>query len=193
MLTNAKPILEAPEPGESVGYVESPPDAQPDEHGDVVFTLDQVYRRVAGGAARHPDDEVTALVAAALLTGASTDELLDALHRGELTQEIREQARVLFEGNQGTTRRDSFKNKARQMAALIWGHPIGRGDHTNTVTKEWQAAAWKAREWKKYGYDKSDIARRLNEEDAYLPEFKKRQRVTVADVQDLLSLEFEPY
>jgi hypothetical protein len=187
-----KQLLEAPEPGEDYGYIESPPDAQPDEHGDVVFTLDQAYRRVAGGAARHPDDELTAAIAASLLTGTSTDDLLDAL-QWEPKQEVREQARVLFEGNTPSTRRDSFQNKARQIAALIHGYPIGRGDRTNTVTKEWQSAAWAAWEWKGYGYKDDDIARRLNDETHLLPEFKKRHKVTVDDVRDLLSLEFKPY
>jgi hypothetical protein len=192
VVTYAKPFLEAPEPGENYGYLESPPDAKPDEHGVVRYTLDQAYRRVPGEASRYPDEGLTAAIAAALLTGTSTDQLLDALHRRP-TQEVREQARLLFEGNTLSTRRDSFQNKARQIAALIRGYPIGRGDRTNPASKEWHSAAWKAQEWKDYGSDNSEIARRLNEEDAYLPEFKKRHRVTLDDVQDLLSLEFKPY
>lgn len=76
------------------------------------------YLRVPGGAARYPDDEFTTAIAAALLTGTSTDQLLDRLHDNP-TQEVREQARKLWEGNTYETRRDSLQNKARQMAALI--------------------------------------------------------------------------
>jgi hypothetical protein len=192
VLSNAKPFFEVPEPGENRRYLEAPPDAEPDEHGFVSYTGGQAYVRVPGGAARHPDDELTAAIAAALLTGTSTDDLLDAL-QWEPKQEVREQARVLFEGNTPSTRRDSFLNKARQIAALIHGNPIGRGDRTNTVTKEWQSAAWAASEWKGYGCKDNDIARRLNEEAHLLPEYKKRRKVTVDDVRDLLSLEFKHY
>ena len=192
VLSNAKPFLEVPEPGENRRYLEAPPDAQPDEHGFVSYMGGQAYVRVPGGAARHPDDELTAAIAAALLTGTSTDELLDAL-QWEPQQEVREQARVLFEGDTPSTRRDSFLNKARQIAALIQGYPMGRGDRTNTVTKEWQSAVWAASEWKGYGYKDNDIARRLNEQADLLPEFKKRRKVTVDDVRDLLGLEFKPY
>ena len=55
VLSRAKPLLEDIEPGESVGYLEQPPDALPDEHGTISYTLDQAYRRVPGGAARYPD------------------------------------------------------------------------------------------------------------------------------------------
>jgi hypothetical protein len=134
---------------------------------------------------------VTALVAAALLTGTSTDELLDLLHEAP-TQEIREQARELFEGDTPSKRKDSFKNKARQITAQIRGYPIGRGDRTNAASKEWQSAAWAAWEWKGYGYQVDEIASRLNEEAHLLPELKKRREVTVADVRDLLSLDFKP-
>ena len=163
VLSNAKPFFELPEPGEDYRYLEAPPDAQPDEHGDISVMGAQAYVRVPGGAARHPDDEVTALVAAALLTGTSTDELLDLLHEAP-TQEIREQARELFEGDTPSKRKDSFKNKARQITAQIRGYPIGRGDRTNAASKEWQSAAWVAWEWKGYGYQVDEIASRLNED-----------------------------
>ena len=63
VLSRAKPLLEDIEPGESVGYLEDPPDALPDEHGTISYTLDQAYCRVPGGAARYPDDEFTAYMA----------------------------------------------------------------------------------------------------------------------------------
>jgi hypothetical protein len=194
VLTNSKPFMEAPEPGENVSHeLEAPPDERPDDNGWVRFALDQGYRRVPGGAARYPDDELTAAIVAALLTGTSTDELLDALQWNP-TQEAREQARVLFEGNtDNNTRRHSLKHKARQIAALMRGYPIGKGDRDNAVTKEHQAAALAAQRWRKYGCEDDEIARRLNEDDAYLPEFKKGRKVTVDDVGDLLSLEFKPY
>jgi len=192
VVSYAKPLLETPEPGEDYGYLESPPDAEPDEHGTTSFTLDQAYRRVAGGASRHPDDGLTALIAAALLTGTSTDQLLDALHP-EPTAEIREQARVRFEGDSGPMRRDSLKNKARQIAALIRGYPIERGNRTNAASKEWQSAAWVVQERLGYKYSDDEIARWLSEQDAYLPEFKKRRKITVDDVRDLRSLDFKPY
>jgi hypothetical protein len=192
VVSYAKPLLEAPEPGEDYGYLESPPDAEPDEHGTTSFTLDQAYRRVAGGASRHPDDGLTAAIAAALLTGTSTDELLDALHPNP-TPEIRERARVLFEGDTVPTRRDSLQNRAGQIAALIRGYPVGRGKRTNAASKEWQSAAWVAQEWHDYGYEDDEIARRLNDEAHLLPEFKKRNKVTVPVVRDLLSLGFKPY
>ena len=193
VLSNAKPFFEVPEPGENRRYLDAPPDVQPDEQGVVSYMGGQAYVRVPGGAARHPDDEVTALVAAALLTDTSTDELLDVLHEAP-TQEVREQARVLFEGDTPSKRKDSFKNKARQIAAQIRGYPIGWGDRTNAASKEWQSAAWAAWEWKGYGYQDDEIASRLNDDPDLLPEFKKRHKVTVPLVRDLLSLEFKrPY
>ena len=135
---------------------------------------------------------MTAAIAAALLTGTSTDQLLDALHP-EPTAEIREQARVRFEGDSGPTRRDSLKNKARQIAALTRGYPIGRGNRINAASKEWQSAAWVVQERLGYKYSDDEIARWLNEQDAYLPEFKKRREITVDDVRDLRSLNCKPY
>jgi hypothetical protein len=189
----AKPRSEALEPGENYAYIEAPPDAQRDEHGVVSFTLDKSYRRIPGGASRYPDEGLAAPIAAALLTGTTTDELLDALHPAP-TQKIREQARALFEGDTDPMkRRDSLKNRARQLAALIRGYPIGPGNRTTPVSKEWQSAAWAVQERVGYGYSEEEIARWLNEQDALLPEFKKSRKVTVKDVRDLKSLDFEPY
>jgi hypothetical protein len=192
VVSYAKPRRDALEPGENYAYLEAPPDAKPDEHGGVSFTPDQAYRRVAGGASRHPDDGLVAAIAAALLTGTTTDQLLDALQL-EPTQETREAARVLLEGNTASTRKDSFKNKARQIAALIRGYPIGKGKRTNAATKEWHSAAWVVQERVGYGYADDEIARWLNEKDTFLPELKKRRRVTVDDVRALRSLDFKPY
>jgi hypothetical protein len=189
----AKPRSEALEPGENYAYIEAPPDAQRDEHGAVSFTLDKSYRRIPGGASRYPDEGLAALIATALLTDTTTDELLEALHPAP-TQEIREQARALFEGDTDPMkRRDSLKNRARQLAALIRGYPIGPGNRTNPVSKERQSAAWAVQERVGYGYSEEEIARWLNEQDALLPEFKKSRKVTVKDVRDLRSLDFEPY
>jgi hypothetical protein len=192
VVSYAKPFLEPSEPGEEYGYIEAPPDAKPDEHGVVSFTLDQAYRRVAGGASRYPDDALTAAIAAALLTGTTTDELLDAL-QWEPTQEVRERARVLWEGNTASTRRDSLKNRAGQMAALIRGYPGGKGKHDNAASKEWQSAAWVVQERLAYKYSDNEIARWLNEKDAFLAERKKSGKVTVEDVRRLRSLDFKPY
>src|SRR5215210_548303 len=190
VVTYARPRAEA---GENYGYIEAPPDAKPDEHGKTSFTPDQAYRRVAGGASRHPDDGLTAAIAAALLTGATTDELLEAPHPAP-TGEVRAQARVLLEGDADTTMRQySLKNRARQLAALMRGHPIGKGNHTNAANAEWQSAAWVVQERLGYGYSEDEIARWLNEKDAFLPELKKSRKVTVDDVRDLISLDFKPY
>jgi hypothetical protein len=192
-MSYAKSILEAAEPGESFGYMEAPPDVHPDEHGNISYTLDQAYRRVAGGASRYPDDGLTAAIAAALLTDATTDELLDALHL-KPTQEVRTQARVLFEGGTDTTtRRDSLKYTARRIAALIRGYPTGRGKRDNTASKEWHSAAWVVQERLGYEYSDEEIARWLNEGNAFLPELKKSRKVTVDDVRALRSLDLEPY
>jgi hypothetical protein len=192
VLTNAKPLLEPGEPGENIGYVEMPPNAHPNEHGVIHYTLDQAYRRVPGGATRHPDPELTAWIAAALLRGTSTDQLLDALHPNP-TQEIREQARVLLEGNTPSTRRDSLENKAGQIAALICGYPIRRGDRVKKVSKEAQAAAWAVQMWREHGLEDDEIMRRLNQDDAYLSELKKRRKITKSDVRNLGSLGLKPY
>ena len=187
VVSYAKPLLEDPEPGEDYGYLERPPDAKPDERGWVRFTAAQAYRRVAGGASRHPDDGLAAAIATALLTGTTTDELLEVLHPAP-TQEVRKQARVLFEEH-----RDSLKNRAGQLAALMRGYPIGRGQRTNAASKEWQSAAWVVQERLGYGYSEDEITRWLNEQDTFLPELKKSRKVTVDDVRDLISLDFKPY
>jgi hypothetical protein len=187
VVSYAKPRLEAPEPGENYGYIETPPDAKPDAHGNPSFTPDQAYLRVAGGASRHPDDGLTAAIATALLTGTTTDDLLRLLHPAP-TQEVRKQARVLFEEH-----RDSLKNRARQLAALIRGYRIGRGQRTNAASKEWHSAAWVVQERLGYKYPDDEIARWLNEKDSFLPELKKSRKVTVDDVRDLKSLDLEPY
>ncbi len=194
VLTKARPYLEVPEPSENTGYAEAPPDALPDEEGHITFTLDESCVRVPGGAARYPDDEFTAAVTAALLTGTSTDELLDALQDNP-THEVRQKARIQGEGDAGkpSTVRDSLKSTAGRMAALIWGHPVERGNKTNPVSKEWQAATWLVRGLQKEGYSYDEIAQRLNANDAYLPELKKQRRITVDDMQDMDSLGQEPY
>jgi hypothetical protein len=182
----AKSLWEPQEPGEEYGYLEAPPDAEPDEDGNVNFTADQMYRRVAGGASRIPDDDLTAAIAAAILTGATTDELIDALQDAP-PQWHRKKARELVEG------KDGLKKRAGQLAALMRGYPLGKGDRTNEASKEWQSAAWVAQERWGYGYDEREIARWLNAQDTFLPELKRGREVTVKDVQDLLSLDFEPY
>jgi hypothetical protein len=85
------------------------------------------------------------------------------------------------------------EGRARQLAALMRGHPIEKGQRTNAASKEWQSAAWVVQERRGYGYSEKEIARWLNEQDAFLPELKKSHRVTVKDVRDLLSLDLEPY
>jgi hypothetical protein len=61
------------------------------------------------------------------------------------------------------------------------GYPIGRGQRTNAVNKEWQSAAWVVQERLLYGYSEDEIARWLNEQDSFLPELKKSRKVTVED------------
>jgi hypothetical protein len=190
VVTYAKPLLEPPEPGEEYGYLETSAEVEPGEHGSTSFALlalGDPYRRVAGGASRHPDDGLTAAIATALLTGTTTDELLEVLHRAP-TQDDRKQARVLCEEH-----RNSLKNRARQLAALIRGYPIGRGQRTNAASKEWHSAAWVVQERLVYKYSDDEIARWLNEEDSFLPELKKSRKVTVEDVRDLKSLDFKPW
>jgi hypothetical protein len=188
VVTYAKPLMEPPEPGEEYGYLETSADVKPGEHGNISIMLDQAYyRRVAGGASRHPDDGLVAAIATALLTGTTTDELLEVLHRAP-TQDDRKQARVLFEEH-----RDSLKNRARQLAALIRGYPIGRGQRTNAASKEWHLAAWVVQERLVYKYSDDEIARWLNEEDSFLPELKRSRKVTVGDIRDLKSLDLKPW
>jgi hypothetical protein len=186
VVSYAKPFWEPPEPGEEYGYLEAPPDAEPDEDGNIGFTGAEAYRRVAGGASRFPDDGLTAAIAAAILTGATTDELIDVLQDGP-AQGDRKKARELVEG------KDGLKKRAGQLAALMRGYPVGKGHRTNEASKEWQSAAWVVQERRGYGYKEKEIARWLNEQDAFLPELKKSRKVTVKDVRDLLSLDLEPY
>jgi hypothetical protein len=191
VVSYAKPLSEPLGPGENRVYIEAPADAKPDKHGNVSYTLAEANLRVAGGAARYPDDSLTAAIAAALLTGATTDELLDALHE-EPTQEVRERARELA-GEQEPPHRHSLKHRARQLAALVRGYPVGKGKRDNSASKEWHSAAWAVQERLGYGYSEREIVRWLNEQDAVLPELKKSRKVTVQDVRDLRSLDFEPY
>jgi hypothetical protein len=189
VVTYAKSLVETPEPGEEYGYLETSADAEPGEHGSTSFALlalGDPYRRVAGGASRHPDDGLSAAIATALLTGTTTDELLEVLHPAP-TQDDRKKARKLVEG------KDGLKKRAGQLAALMRGYPVGQGHRTNEVSKEWQSAAWVAQERWGYGYNEKEIARWLNEQDTFLPELKKSRQVTVKDVRDLLSLDLEPY
>ena len=186
VVSYAKSISEPPEPGEEYGYLEAPPDAEPDENGIISCTGDQIYRRVAGGASRTPDDGLTAAIAAAILTGATTDELIDALQDAP-PQWHRKKARELVEG------KDGLKKRAGQLAALMRGYPLGKGDRTNEASMEWQAAAWVVQERWGYGYNEKEIAVWLNEKDTFLPERKKSHKVSVKDVRDLLSLDLEPY
>jgi hypothetical protein len=89
--------------------------------------------------------------------------------------------------------RYSFKDAAGRMAALIRGYPVERGNRTNEASKEWQSAAWVVQERHGYGYTNDEIALWLNENDRFLSELKKGRKVTVKDVRDLLSLDFEPF
>jgi hypothetical protein len=190
VVTYAKSLVETPEPGEEYGYLETSADAEPGEHGSTSFALlalGDPYRRVAGGASRHPDDGLSAAIATALLTGTTTDELLEVLHPAP-TQDDRKQARELCEEN-----RDSLKKRARQLAALIRGYPIGKGQRTNAASKEWHSAAWVVQERLVYKYSDDEIARWLNEKDSFLSELKKSGKVTVDDVRDLKSLDLKPW
>jgi hypothetical protein len=186
VVSYAKSFWEPQEPGEEYGYLEAPPDAEPDEDGKVSFTGAQFYRRVAGGASRIPDEGLTAAIAVAVLTGATTDELIEVLQDAP-PQWHRKKARELVEG------KDGLKKRAGQLAALMRGYPLGKGDRTNEASKEWQSAAWVVQERRGYGYEEKEIAGWLNEQDTFLPELKKSRKVTVKDVRDLLSLDLEPY
>jgi hypothetical protein len=186
VVSYAKSLWEPQEPGEEYGYLEAPPYAEPDEDGNRSYMGDQIYRRVAGGASRIPDDDLTAAIAAAVLTGATTDDLIDVLQDAP-PQWHRKKARELVEG------KDGLKKRAGQLAALMRGYPVGKGHRTNEASKEWQSAAWVAQERWGYGYEEKEIARWLNEQDTFLPELKKSRKVTVKDVRDLLSLDLEPY
>src|SRR5215203_6942748 len=119
VVSYAKPFWEPPEPGEEYGYLEAPPDAEPDEDGNVSVMGAQAYRRVAGGASRFPDDGLTAAIAAAILTGATTDELIEVLQDAP-AQGDRKKARELVEG------KDGLKKRAGQLAALSAGILSGR-------------------------------------------------------------------
>jgi hypothetical protein len=186
VVSYAKPFWEPPEPGEEHGYLEVPPDEEPDEDGYTRFTGAEFYRRVAGGASRFPDDGLTAAIAAAILTGATTDELIDVLQDAPAEGD-RKKARELVEG------KDGLKKRAGQLAALMRGYPVGKGHRTNEASKEWQSAAWVVQERWGYGYEEKEIARWLNEQDTFLLELKKSRKVTVKDVRALLSLDLEPY
>jgi hypothetical protein len=76
------PLLESMEQGPGYGYLTAPPDTEPDEHGWVRHTLAEAYRLEPAGAGRYPDEQEAALIGAALLSGESADDLLDALRPG---------------------------------------------------------------------------------------------------------------
>jgi hypothetical protein len=63
------PLLE--HAGHDPGYnpLIPPPDAEPDEHGDIVFILAEAHRSEAAGAGRYPNEQVAALIGATLLSG----------------------------------------------------------------------------------------------------------------------------
>jgi hypothetical protein len=102
----------AQDPG--YGYLIAPPDAEPNEDGWVEYTLAEAHRLEPAGARRYPDEQLADLIGAALLSGESADELLDALCPGA-EDKVREKAHRLLEG------KDGLKPRARQIASLMRG------------------------------------------------------------------------
>jgi len=158
------PLLE--HVGHDPGYspLIPPPDAEPDEHGDIDFTLAEGHRLEAAGAGRYPNEQVAALIGATLLSGESADELLDLLRPGA-DDKVREKIHHLIEG------KDGLKRRARQIASIMRGGTSGQGlREKESYSPEEHAAIWFIREWRQRDVLDSEILEKLRSNPALLRE-----------------------
>ena len=109
------PLLEHvghdPDVGRDPGYspLMPPPDAEPDEHGEIEFTLAEAHRLEAAGAGRYPNEQAAALIGSTLLFGESVDELLDLLRPGA-DDKVREEVHFGLNHRGGAARNGSVVN-----------------------------------------------------------------------------------
>jgi hypothetical protein len=175
------PWLENVEKDAGYSYLIPPPDAEPDDHGDVVFNLLEAHRLEFAGVGRYPDEQQAALIGAALLAGESADELLDALRR-DADDKVRKEVHRLVEG------KDGLKRRAKQIASLMRGGTSGQGVRDESYSSEEHAAAWFIREHRRLRVPDSEILERLRSRPELLRETKKRRQITLDDVKWLGSL-----
>jgi hypothetical protein len=181
------PFLEDLWQSAGYNYLIAPPDAEPNEHGWVRYTGAEAHRLEPAGARRYPDEQLAALIGAALLSGESADELLDTLRPGA-DDKVRKKAHRLLEG------KDGLKPRARQIASLMRGGTSGQGQrHEESVSPEEHAAAWFIAEQRYYGVPDSEILERLRSKPTLLRETKKHRRVTLDDVKRLGSLRLQGF
>jgi hypothetical protein len=165
--------------GDDPGYnpLIPPPDAEPDEHGWVKYSLAEAHRLEPAGAGRYPNEQVAALIGAALLFGESADELLDLLRPGA-DDKVREKIHHLIEG------KDGLKRRARQIASIMRGGTSGQGlREEESYSPEEHAAARFKKEWRQGDVPDAEILEKLRSNPALLRKTKKRRQITLKDVE----------
>jgi hypothetical protein len=177
------PLLEPVEQEAGRSYVIQPPDAEPDEHGSVEFTLAEAYRLVPAGGGRYPDEQIAGLIGSTVLSGESADELLDTLRPGA-DDKVRQKVHRLVEG------KDGLKARARQIASIMRGGTSGQGQSVEeSFNPEEHAAIWIIAEQRliarqrKRSVSDSEILEKLRSNPRLLRETKKRREITLDDVR----------
>lgn len=95
---------------------------QPPDVEEIVIP-DSVFQ-VPVGAGSAPPEPLTTLIGVYALAGGEMEALLEALYRGEPSNDIREEIRKCVEGKKKLDKKDGLKTLSRQLAVLVRGGNI---------------------------------------------------------------------
>jgi len=106
------------------------------------FWVDSKGLKRAAGAARHPAEPLTTLIAVYALAGGDMEELLERLYPGTPAQETREAIRKRVDGKKKPDKVDGLKVIARQLATLVRGQALAGAPPLGLTEMEHDAACY---------------------------------------------------
>jgi len=106
------------------------------------FWVDSKGLKRAAGAARHPAEPLTTLIAVYALAGGDMEELLEKLYPGTPAQETREAIRKRVDGKKKPDKVDGLKVLARQLSTLVRGQALGGAPPPGLTEMEHDAACY---------------------------------------------------
>jgi hypothetical protein len=106
------------------------------------FWVDSQGLNRAAGAARHPAEPLTTLIAVYALAGGDMEQLLERLYPGAPTQGTREAIRKRVEGKKKRDKIDGLKAIAGQLAALVRGQALVGAPPPGLTPTEHDAACY---------------------------------------------------
>jgi len=117
------------------------------------------------GLSQHPAEPLTRLIAVYILAGMSLEPLLEKLHPGPVTADLKQQLELHIEGRK--TQRGhipGLKGEAKQVARLVRGGVVRPGPPTGELSPREQAAAWHIQERRLQGASDADIYQELRQD-----------------------------